>query len=103
MRAASRKAPTGARKGRLRAKFRGNRAGRLRVSQRCLKWRLESEGREEDGTLGGIEGAVEEEMCACLGFAAAGAEELFGFKMRLVAGEVASAGPKSSEESQLAA
>ena len=59
------------------------------------------EGREEDGTLEGIEGAVEEEMCARLGFAAAGAQEFSGFEVRLVASEIASAGPKLCEECQL--
>ena len=45
---------------------------------------------------------MEEELCARLGFAAAGAQEFSRFEMRLVAGEIASAGPKLCEESQLA-
>ena len=42
-------------------------------------------------------------MLSSLGFATAGAEDLFGFKVRLVGAEVASAGPQPCEESRLAA
>jgi hypothetical protein len=54
---------------------------------------VESEGRKESRTRGGVERAVEEEVFSGFWLTAASAHESFGFEMRLICAEVASAGP----------
>jgi hypothetical protein len=61
------------------------------------------EGGEKGGARWGVERAVEEEMFSRLGFAAASAEEVVGFEVRLVGAEVTGASAASSEQGQLAA
>ena len=75
----------------------------------CLRgaWVVEEVGEREGfepqgGKKGGarccVERAVEEEMFLILDFAAAGAQESFGFEVRLVGAEVAGARAESSEQ-----
>jgi hypothetical protein len=61
------------------------------------------EGGGESRKRGGVERAVEEEVFSGFWLITASAHESFGFEMRLVCAEIASAGARSREERRLAA
>lgn len=67
---------------------------RTRIAEEVGKrrWGFELYGGKEGSTLGGVERAVEEEVFAGFGFAAASTHELVALKVCFVGAEVASTG-----------